>query len=132
MTETNIDLQISKMQKLKEQLKPFGWYLVVNKLIQSGFKVKLYYDDGSVRDYPDLFEMDPEFKGFAPVVPRKIVVYRKIFEKNNDELTRKLFGRGIVERYEKVVEINNRIGMDPDPKVTEILLKILIRSKGLI
>jgi len=115
------------MYKGKMIPKHLGWYLVLLMLMELGYKLRITYFANRVSDKPDLFDFDPEMKGFAPVVPRKIEVFVEKVEYQEDELS-SIFGPKVVKNTEKVLEIMdvNRM-LDPDPNETMDIIDLFMK-----
>jgi len=108
--------------------KQFGWYLVLLMLVENGYKVVLHYIGNRTETLPKLFDYDPEFKGFAPVMPRKIEIYKEIKKEIRDELS-DLFGPKYETKTIKVAEILNfNQLLDPDPNESFEMIDLLFET----
>jgi len=103
----------------------FGWFLVLKELKRMGMKLRVVYSRDDVRDDLTLWEFDREFKGFAPSIPLKVEVYRKVEKPIKKEL-RVLFGEKKV-KWEKVMEIRNvKALLDPEPEETLNMMELIL------
>lgn len=93
--------------------KELGWVIVVNKLIERGFKLKFYYTiEGNKKETYKLlyWDYDPEMKGMVPVVPDKIEVFKEV-------------ENPIIGKQEQLVGVimDKKSRLDPDPEQTIML-----------
>jgi len=112
-----VEIDGKKYYLVKDKKIPaeFGWYLFFNILVKMGFELKLYYNDGTVREKPDYFEYDPEYKGIAPVRPWKVEIFKtEAYVAEVKDEFKNLFGNVTVKKEtKKIAEIIDRIGLDP-------------------
>ncbi len=105
--------------------KQFGWYLVLLMLVENGYKVVLHYIGNRTETLPKLFDYDPELKGFAPIMPRKIEIFKEIKKEIRDELS-DLFGPKYETDTIKVAEIINfNQLLDPNPNESFEMIDLL-------
>ena len=105
--------------------KQFGWYLVLIMLVENGYKVVLHYLGNKTETLPKVFDFDPEYKGFAPMVPRKIEIFKEIKKEVKDEIS-DIFGPKYETKEVKVAEIINfNQLLDPDPNESFEMIDLL-------
>ncbi len=112
--------------------KQFGWYLALIFLMEKGFKLKCHYRFGlrqEVRDGPELFDYDPELKGFAPITPVKIEIFYDVKIEKHDAMS-KYIGPKIETKEIPVVEIVDAQRLaDPNPFETLELVELYLNLK---
>ena len=104
--------------------KQFAWFVVLTELLKKGYKLRVHYSDNDIRDKPSKFSMDRE-NGIAPVMPLRVEVFREEVEYVDDDLSR-VFGQKVIVKKEKVLDLENLIGLDPDPETSLNLIGMVV------
>jgi len=102
----------------------FGWLAVAVALMKSGFKLKFHYG-GEVYDKPAKFEYDKDYRGFAPVIPDKIEVFKEVDVLEERGRLTEILGRRVRRKLVKVIEISDRSLLDPDAIETLSILNAI-------
>jgi len=89
----------------------FGWFAVAVALMKSGFKLKFHYGR-EVYDVPAKFEYDRDYRGFAPVVPDKIEVFKEVDVLEERGRLTEILGHRVRKKLVKVMEVSNRSLLD--------------------
>ena len=104
--------------------KQFAWFVVLTKLLEKGYKLKVHYSANDIRDKPSKFSMDRE-NGIAPIMPLRVEVFKQESEYVNDDLSR-VFGQKVVVKAEKVIDLEDLRGLDPDPETSLNLIDMVV------
>jgi len=113
--------------------KQFGWFLALLFLMEKGFKIVSHYKFGfreEVREGLEMFDYDPEMKGFAPIVPYKVEIYYTVKIKKPKPMSKYTGKYNIVKKEIKVVELVDSDKLaDPNPFETLQLVELYLETK---
>jgi len=124
-----IDIKVGKDDKYyyyegKQIPKQFGWFIVLTELLKRGYILRVHYADGSISDKPNKFSID-EDNGIAPIMPTRVEVFKEEVEYINDDLS-KIFGQKVIVKTKKVMDLEDMMGLDPDPETSLNLIGMVV------
>jgi len=103
----------------------FKWYIVLNELIRRGYKLKIYYSDGDIRDKPTKWSQDAKTGDIAPVKPVRWKVLKQEVKEVRDNLS-DIFGTRTEITTRQLLDVVDSRGLDPEPSETLAMMGMVI------